>query len=75
MSITSLTKGSAITRQAITRHLHVMQAAGLVSSIRQGRESYWELDWRRLQEVRRNLDLISRQWDSALNRLRAFVEK
>jgi DNA-binding transcriptional ArsR family regulator len=74
LSIANLTSGTAITRQAITKHLHVMKEAGLVRSTRQGRESYWELDQRRLEEVRRNLNLISKQWDSALGRLRSFVE-
>jgi DNA-binding transcriptional ArsR family regulator len=74
LSIANLTRGTAITRQAITKHLRVMEEAGLVRSTRQGRESYWELDQRRLEEVRRNLNLISKQWDSALGRLRNFVE-
>lgn len=74
-SITNLTKGAPITRQAITKHLLVMRDAGLVHNVKQGRESYWELDAHRLEEVRRNLALISRQWDDALDRLRQFVEK
>jgi DNA-binding transcriptional ArsR family regulator len=74
-SITHLTQGAPITRQAITKHLRVMQHAGLVHSIRRGRESYWELDRRRLEEARRNLTLIAKQWDDALGRLRKFVEE
>ena len=74
-SIARLTEGATITRQAITKHLRVMQDAGLVRSTRRGRESYWELDRRRLEEVRRNLALISKQWDDALGRLRKFVEE
>jgi DNA-binding transcriptional ArsR family regulator len=74
MSITRLTAGSKVTRQAITKHLRVMQQAGLVRSARHGRESVWELDPQRLEEARRYLDLISRQWDDALGRLRQFVE-
>ena len=73
-SITRLSSGAPITRQAITKHLRVMRDAGLVRCSRQGRESYWELDRRRLREVRRNLALISAQWDDALGRLRRFVE-
>lgn len=73
-SITSLARDAPITRQAVTKHLRVMQNAGLVRCSRQGRESYWELDQRRLKEVRRNLALISAQWDDALGRLRRFVE-
>ena len=75
MSIANLTRGAPITRQAITKHLRVMDHAGLVRNTKQGRESYWELDRRRLEEVRRNLTLISKQWDSALDRLRRFVEE
>jgi DNA-binding transcriptional ArsR family regulator len=74
LSITRLTAGSKVTRQAITKHLRVMQAAGLVRSARQGRESVWQLDLRRLDDARRYLDLISKQWDEALGRLRQFVE-
>jgi DNA-binding transcriptional ArsR family regulator len=63
-----------MTRQAITKHLRVLQSSGLVRSTRRGRESIWELNQLRLKEVRRHLDLISQQWDDALGRLRAFVE-
>ena len=74
MSITRLTAGSKVTRQAITKHLRVMEQAGLVRGTRHGRESVWRLDQRRLQEARRYLDLISKQWDEALGRLRDLVE-
>ena len=74
-SITKLTEGTEVTRQAITKHLGVMKAAGLVHTKRQGRESIWELDRKRLLEARHYLDLISKQWDEALDRLRAFVEE
>jgi DNA-binding transcriptional ArsR family regulator len=73
-SIGSLSRDAPITRQAITKHLRVMENAGLLRCSRQGRESYWELDQRRLKEVQRNLALISAQWDNALGRLRRFVE-
>jgi len=74
MSITRLTAGSNVTRQAITKHLRVMEEAGLVRSARHGRESVWQLDQRRLEDARRYLDLISKQWDHALDRLRKLVE-
>jgi DNA-binding transcriptional ArsR family regulator len=73
-SISSLTTGSKITRQAITKHLRVMDQAGLVDSARRGRERVWQLNHRRLDDARRCLDLISRQWDEALHRLRQLVE-
>jgi len=74
MSITSLTEGASITRQAVTKHLRVMEQAGLARSTRHGRESVWQLEQRRLEEARRYLDLISRQWDGALGRLQKLVE-
>jgi len=74
MSITMLTVGSNVTRQAITKHLRVMARAGLVHSTRHGRESIWQLDQRHLKEARHYLDMISKQWDDALVRLREFVE-
>ena len=75
MSITRLTAGSRVTRQAITKHLRVMEEAGLVCSKRHGRESVWQLDARRLDEARLYLEQISRQWDAALARLQRFVEE
>jgi DNA-binding transcriptional ArsR family regulator len=74
MSITGLTTGSKVTRQAITKHLRVMEKAGLVRSTRRGRESVWQLDQKRLRDARRYLGQISEQWDDALGRLREFVE-
>jgi len=75
MSITRLTEGSRVTRQAISKHLRVMEGSGLVRCARRGRESVWQLDPRRLDDARRYLDMISGQWDRALLRLRAFVEE
>jgi DNA-binding transcriptional ArsR family regulator len=74
LSISRLTEDSTVTRQAITKHLRVMERAGLVHSARRGRESVWQLEQRRLEEARRYLDSISRQWDNVLLRLKNFVE-
>ena len=74
MSIARLTAGFDITRQAITKHLRVMEEAGLVRSTQQGRESIWQLEQRRLAEARHYLQLISAQWDETLGRLKRFVE-
>ena len=74
MSIVRLAAGSNVTRQGITKHLRVMEKAGLVSSSRHGRERIWQVDQRRVQETQRYLEQISAQWDRALERLRAFVE-
>lgn len=74
LSIAQLTAGSTITRQAVTKHLRVLERARLVHGARHGRETLWQLDRRRLEEARGYLDQISRQWDRALARLRDFVE-
>ena len=75
MSISMLAAGASITRQAITKHLRVMEEAGLLRSKRQGRENVWQLEQKRLKEARHYLGLISSHWDDALCRLRAFVEE
>ena len=75
MSISRLTAGSGITRQGVTKHLRVLAGAGLVRSSRRGKESLWRLERQRLEEARRSLDLISRQWDEALGKLKMFVER
>jgi DNA-binding transcriptional ArsR family regulator len=74
-SIARLTAGSDVTRQAITKHLDVLAGAGLVHDARRGRERIWELDTDRLDEARSYLEKISKRWDSALARLRTFVEE
>jgi DNA-binding transcriptional ArsR family regulator len=74
MSITRLASGSRVTRQAITKHLHVLGEAGLVRGCRYGREQVWELTPEQLSIARQCLDLISRGWDDALDRLKAAVE-
>lgn len=74
MSITRLAAGSNVTRQGITKHLRVMEKAGLVSSARRGRERLWQVDQHRVHEAQRYLEQISAQWDRALERLRAFIE-
>lgn len=75
MSIAKLSAGVDITRQGVTKHLRVMEKAGLVRSIQQGRESIWSLEQKRLADVRKHLDRISAQWDDALGRLKSFVER
>jgi DNA-binding transcriptional ArsR family regulator len=74
LSITRLSEGTGVTRQAIARHLYALDDAGLVRHARRGRERVWELDQKRLEFARRCLDEISAQWDEAAERLRAFVE-
>jgi len=74
-SITRLTNGTTITRQAVTKHLRILADAGLAHDSRRGRERIWEIDMDRLNEVHRYLDQVARQGDEALERLRIFVEE
>ena len=73
-SIAQLTSGTEITRQAVTKHLQVLSDAGLVRDVKVGRERLWEFEPGRLEEARRSLDEIARQWDYALNKLKMAVE-
>ena len=73
-SIAQLTEGTALTRQAITKHLRVLQQAGIVRCRRHGRESLFALEPEPLQNARTYLDSLSEQWDRSLARLKEFVE-
>ena len=67
--------GSKLTRQAITKHLRVLERARIVHGIRAGRESLFALDPAPMEELREYLNRVSQQWDQALSRLKAFVEE
>ena len=73
-SISALSTDTALTRQAITKHLHVLRDAGLVASVRVGRESRFAAQRETIDEARAYLDGVSRQWDQTLERLKTFVE-
>jgi DNA-binding transcriptional ArsR family regulator len=73
-SISQLTKGSRLTRQAITKHLRVLERAEIVHSARAGRKSVFEFNPRPIEEIKSYLELVSEEWDQALGRLKAFVE-
>ena len=73
-SISLLTAGTRLTRQAVTKHLGVLERAGIVRCMRQGRESLFTLKPEPLHDARAYLDSLSAQWDRALTRLKAFVE-
>ncbi len=75
LSITRLSEGTGVTRQAITRHLRSLGHVGLVRDARRGREVVFELDSKRLEKARQYLDQITAQWDAAAARLKAFVEE
>lgn len=74
-SISDLAEDATISRQAVTKHLAVLEEAGLAASRRAGRERIFELRPQRLAVAHRYLDQISRQWDAALDRLEAHLAK
>lgn len=73
-SITRLTAGTGLTRQAVTKHLEVLADAGLVRDLRVGRERQWQFDPAQLELARQSLDRIGAQWDVALGRLKRMLE-
>jgi DNA-binding transcriptional ArsR family regulator len=73
-SIAQLTEGTALTRQAVTKHLRVLESVQLVRNVRSGRESLFQLDPAPIRVVRDYTDVVSQQWDQALARLKKFVE-
>jgi len=75
LSITRLTAGTAVTRQAVTKHLSVLATAGLVSDLRRGRERIWELEPEQMEAASTYLEQVSKRWDDALDRLKQFVEE
>ncbi len=75
MSISRLTQGANVSRQAVTKHLEVLASAGLARGTRSGRDHVWEIDSGRLEDARRWLDHIEGEWDKALARLKASLER
>jgi len=75
LSIARLTEGTKLTRQAVTKHLRVLEEVGVVFSVKAGRESRFALDPRPIVSAQEYLEHVSRQWDTALARLKALVEK
>jgi DNA-binding transcriptional ArsR family regulator len=73
-SIAQLTANTQITRQAVTKHLQVLAEAGLVKDLKIGRERLWQFDPAQLEAARRSLEIIGRQWEQALGKLKAAVE-
>ncbi|MGA2727719.1 MAG: metalloregulator ArsR/SmtB family transcription factor [Terracidiphilus sp.] len=74
-SISQLTQGSRLTRQAITKHLRVLEHAGVVRSMRRGRESLFAFNPEPLEDAKSYLESVSEQWDQTLARLKMFVEE
>lgn len=74
-SIAQLTEGSTLTRQAVTKHLRVLEDAGIVSRRKSGRESLYAYNPRALHDATRYMEVVSRQWEQALGRLKSHLEE
>ena len=74
-SIAELTEGTRLTRQAVTKHLRVLERVRIVHGTREGRESLFQFDPQPVIEMKEYLEQVSKQWDGALERLRDFVER
>jgi DNA-binding transcriptional ArsR family regulator len=75
LSISRLSEGASMTRQAVSKHLGTLEESGLVQANQRGRERIYEIAPARLRAAQRYLDHVSAEWDSAIERLRAYVEK
>lgn len=74
-SIVALSADAKMTRQAVTKHLRVLEKAGLVRSVREGRESRFATRPETVTLARDYLDQVSAGWDEAFARLKAHVEE
>lgn len=74
LSIAQLTANTDISRQGVTKHLQVLADAGVVRDVRQGRERLWQLEPGQIEEAKRTLEIIGKQWEVALGKLKAFAE-
>lgn len=73
-SIARLGDGLPISRQALTKHLQVLERAGLASAMREGRETLYRIDPSGLLTAEAWIASVSAQWDSAIDRLKRHVE-
>ncbi len=73
-SIAQLTANTDISRQGVTKHLQVLAEAGVVRDVKLGRERLWQLDPVQIEEAKRTLEAIGREWDVALGKLKAYAE-
>lgn len=73
LSITQLTHGARVTRQAVTKHLRVLEDAGLARCSKQGRHQVWQLEIEPIENARHSLERLARRWEEALSRLKELV--
>lgn len=74
-STSQVTSAIPVTRQAASKHLRLLESVGLVTSARRGRERVWTVQTQSLASASDYLSQLSRRWDVAVDRLRAYVEE
>ena len=74
-SISQLAYGANLTRQAVTKHLQILEKVGLVKSARKGRETLFEFDAAPIETMTQYLELVSQQWEKKLTDLQTFLEE
>jgi DNA-binding transcriptional ArsR family regulator len=72
-SISQLAEGTKLTRQAVTKHLQVLEDVGLVKSVRKGRETLFEFDDTPIETMTEYLELVTGQWEKKLGDLKDFL--
>ncbi|WP_370464404.1 ArsR/SmtB family transcription factor [Mycolicibacterium sp. 018/SC-01/001] len=73
-STSAVTQAVPVTRQAATKHLTLLESAGVVRSEKRGRERIWTVQTTSLAAAQDLLATLSQRWDRRIDRLRAFVE-
>ncbi len=74
-SIAQLADGLELSHQGVTKHLKVLEGAGLVHGHKVGRERHFVCEPQRLHEAEVYLADVGRLWEDALLRLKQFVEE
>jgi DNA-binding transcriptional ArsR family regulator len=69
-----LADGVPFSRQAVSKHLTVLEHAGLVTSRRQGREVRYRVAPERLSEATRTMTTVAEEWDRRLLRIKQLAE-
>ena len=75
LPISTISAPFPMSRTAVTKHLHVLESAGLVTSRKVGREKLYRLEARPLQELQTWLTFYEQYWDDKLIYLKDLIEK
>lgn len=71
---TSLSEQLPVTRQAVAKHLGVLDRVGLVQATTAGRERRYQVDEAQLARAVAQLNAVGETWDARLRRIKAIAE-